>query len=77
MRDICSDWDQDVETLADSALEDLEETVSWFTGSVLSTCLGQTLGVINLLTKTGIGRFKDVLFIIRPFNGEDIFMKMF
>ena len=52
MRDICSDWDQDVETLADSALEDLEETVSWFTGSALSNFLGQTLGVINLLTKT-------------------------
>ena len=52
MRDICSDWDQDVERLVDSALEDLEETVSWFTGSVLSNFLGQTLGVINLLTKT-------------------------
>ena len=52
MRDICSDWDQDLERLADSALEDLEETVSWFTGSVLSNFLGQTLGVINLLTKT-------------------------
>ena len=54
--------------MADSALKDIEETVSWFTGSALSTCLGQTLGVLNLLTKTGIEIFKDVLFIIRPLN---------